>query len=398
MKFHPVTHLLVSNTAALDSALEAINAITGTFHELTLGEGEKKKRYLYCKYGTYPQDVPGVGRINQVVDREAANEIAANFRQYAGLDVFVKGIPHFEGHPDDPGWLKQNPGHKAIAVGRIKTIEAGADGIYVESVFNSSGVEMLSGEAPPYTGHSPRWKCAPIEGRPGYFRPVMLMSDGLTNNPNIPGSTVTLNTPGNPSPTPPEQTGGQPEKPETMKLTPEALKALGFAPDANPSEADISAAVVKLLGEKETAAAERITAETATTTANSRVTALETELTTVRNAAVEVVVGEAVKTGRITEAEKPKWVTALNTDFPGESTKLQSKMPVINTTSRLPENLGERREMEIVTAPGTIEAMNAAVRAYASEHHLDITTPGGFNSAWNATKAAKPDLFKPAAK
>lgn len=389
--------LIVSNNAVAD----AINDAIGVFNELTLGDGEKEKRYLYCRYGTYPQTVPGIGVIQQVVDREAADQIAANFRQAAGLEVLFKGVPHYEGHPDDPSWLAQNPGHKAIAVGRIKQVEAGEDGIYVTSVFNSMGVPLLSGSAPAYDGHSPRWRLSAIPGKPKFYRPVMLISDGLTNNPNIPGSRLALNErkPGDPSPDENPDDGGQTENQnENMKLTPEALKALGFAPDANPSEADISAAIVRLLGEKQSADAAKASAETAATTANTKVTELTTQLTAVRGKLSETVAANAVKEGRITEADKPRWITALNTDFDGESAKLSNLMPVLNTRSHLPSDLGGRRDHNPGDTAGNIDAMNAAVRAYAAEHHIDISNAQGWDQAWNATKAAKPELFQRTAK
>lgn len=383
--------LIVSNNAVAD----VINDVLGVFNELTLAEGEKEKHYLYCRYGTYPQTVPGIGVIQQVVDREAAEEIVSNFRQAAGLEVLFKGVPHYEGHPDDPSWLSQNPGHKAIAVGRIKKVEAGDDGIYVTSIFNTYGVPLLSGNAPAYDGHSPRWRLTAIPGKPKHYRPVMLISDGLTNNPNIPGSRLALNTGCQPSPDASPDEGDQPEnKNENMKLTPEALKALGFAPDATPSETDISAAIVRLAGEKQSEAAAKVTAESAATAANTRVTTLTTELGTVRGKLSETVAANAVKEGRITEADKPKWITALNTDFDGESAKLGNLMPVVNTQNRLPDNLGERRDGNIVDMQSGIEAMNTAVRVYAAEHSIDISNAQGWDRAWNATKAAKPELFQ----
>jgi len=395
MKHSPINQfLIIANDTALDATLDTINASWGAFQELTLGEGEKTKRYRYCKYGTYPQEVKGVGTIQQVVDRDAADLLASNFRAYAGLDVFFKGVPVYEGHPDDPEWLAQNPGHRAKAVARIKSIEAGDDGIYVEQVFNSAGVALLSGEAPSYSGHSPRWKCAPIPGRPGFYRPALLVSDGLTNVPNIPDSKIALNSANQSSPDSLPDGGGQPENTTNMKLTPEALKALGLSPEATPSETDISNAVIRLMGEKQTAEADKVTALNSATAANTRADGLQTELTAVRNTAVDLITTEAVERGRITLAEKPQWVTALNTDLPGESAKLRNKMPVINTSSKLPENLGSRREEGLLSAPGAIDIMNTAVRNYATENHLDITTQAGFDAAWNACKAAKPELFK----
>jgi hypothetical protein len=388
-------------TAINNASVTAVNEVIGVFNELTLAEGEKEKRYLYCRYGTYPQTVPGVGVIQQVVDREAAEQIVANFRQAAGMEVLFKGVPHYEGHPDDPAWLAQNPGHKAIAVGRIKKVEAGEDAIYVTSIFNTLGVPLLSGAAPAYDGHSPRWRMSPIPGKPKHFRPVMLISDGLTNNPNIPGSRIALNAgvPGQPSPDDNPNDGGQTENQndENMKLTPEALKALGFAPDATPSETDISTAIVRLMGEKQSADAAKVTAESEATAANTKVITLTTQLSAAHGKLSETVASNAVKEGRITEADKPKWITALNTDLDGESAKLATLMPVLNTSSKLPD-LGGRRDANVLDAQGNIETMNTAARAYAAEHNIDISNAEGWGRAWNGAKAAKPEVFTRATK
>jgi hypothetical protein len=179
-----------------------------------------------------------------------------------------------------------------------------------------------------------------------------------------------------------------------MKLTPEALKALGFAPDASPTETDISSAIVRLLGEKDSTAAAMATADTAATAANTKVTTLTTELTATRGRLSETVASNAVIDGRITEADKPKWITALNTDFDAEKAKLDAKMPVVNTSNQLPANLGTRRELDVSAAPDAITAMNSVVRAYAAEHKIDITTPAGFDLAWTGAKTAKPEIFQ----
>ncbi|MFT3992033.1 MAG: hypothetical protein QM680_11545 [Luteolibacter sp.] len=142
ISFNP-DFLIIANSSPVD----AINSVSGVFQALALGDNEKSKRYRFCAYGEYPQEVAGVGRIMQVVDKEAAGKMVENFRAFAGLDTFFKGVPVYEGHPDDPAWLAKNPGAKEKAVARIKTIEAGEDGIYVEEVFNSDGVKLLSGEA-----------------------------------------------------------------------------------------------------------------------------------------------------------------------------------------------------------------------------------------------------------
>lgn len=392
-----------SINAINSTAARAINAVSGVFQELTLPEGETTLRYRLSAYGTFPvEDVQG-NLIYQVVDRKAAETMAINFGSLTSkLATFFRGIPIYEGHPDDPDWAAKNPGRRASAVGRIKSIEPGDDGIYVTSVINSDGKALLSGDAPKYSGHSPHWRLAPVEGKENHFRPVLLWSDALTNTPNILSNTIALNSLAGveielETQSPDAAAGaagkGEPDnEDDTMKLTPEALAALGFAPDAEPSPDDISAAIVKLLSDKATAEADMAMAKGETTAANSSLTALRSEFETVRNHAVETVIGEAVISGRITEADKPAWTTALNTSFLTEANKLRALMPTVNTSNRV-ANLGSRREALCTDAANAAGKITEGVIAFATEKGIDIATPAGWTKAFDACRQAKPELF-----
>jgi hypothetical protein len=393
-------------TTVLNSVRLALNSVSGVFQELTLAEGETTKRYRLAPYGTFPADDVNGEPIMQVVDREAAVTMAANFASLTTrLATFFRGIPIYEGHADDPDWAAKNPGHRASAVGRIKSIEPGEDGIYVTSVLNSDGIALLSGDAPKYTGHSPLWRLVPVQDRPGHFRPVLLWSDALTNTPNILSNTIALNALAGmeielelPSPDPAASAAGAAENPDntdanddTMKLTPEALAALGFAPDATPSPDEISQAIVQLLSAKATAEADKATADGATSAANSRATTLQSELDLVRGQAVQTVLDDAIATGRITEAQRPAWTTALNTSFISEANKLAALMPVLNTTNRV-ANLGTRKT-DTPAAEGT-DALNTAVRDIATANGLNLSLRPDYDRAWEMLRTAKPDPFK----
>jgi hypothetical protein len=396
MKRHFLTgHILTALNTAAAAVMDGINSVAGVWSEISLAEGEKESRYVFTKYGEYPVEMLINGRVQtvtQVIDREAAELIASNYQSLTGkLAMFFRGIPIYEGHADDPDWLKENPGHKPAAVGRIKDIAPGAEGIEVRTVFNSKGVALLSGEAPEYSGHSPRWRMREIPGRPGCYRPFMVWSDALTNSPNIADSVMTAI---NQSPTTAAGATGETEKPtDEMKLTAEALKALGFAPDAMPTADEISAAIVKMLGEKTTAETEKVTAVENLTAANTKVTRLETELSTLRESGVVTALNTAVAAGRITEADKPKWEKLLKADFETASGMLAELKPVdaLNTANRL-GNLGERRG-EGAPVKGSAAAMQDAVHAYAKEKGIDVSNTAGWNRAWKECSEAKPELF-----
>ncbi len=390
MKRTRFPHFITVINSAATAAVDAINSVSSVWTEISLADGEKESRYRLAPYGEHPV-MYGGREVIQVVDREAVELMASNFSSIRGqMATFFQGIPVYEGHPDDPVWLAANPGHKATAVARIKGIEAGEDGPYVRTVFNSAGVGLLSGSAPSYSGHSPRWRMTPIPGRPDHFRPILLWSDGLTNNPNIPGNTLALNslktgdTP--PVEISPESESDEPENTtDTMKLTAEALKALGLAPDATPTPEEISAAIIKLSSDKATADTAKVTAEGAVTAANSRITLLES----IQGSAVDTVINSAITDGRITEADKPAWITALNTSFASESAKLSKLMPVLNTRSLLPAS--ERVEMRF--GAGSVDAINSAVADIAKTHGLNLADRVDYDKAHRLTREAKPELF-----
>ncbi len=384
-------------TRALNTATDAINAASGMFQELTLPEGETTVRFKLSDYGEFPvTDVRGKD-IMQVIDKGVGETLAMNFGSLRGkFATFFRGIPMFEGHADDAEWLKRNPGHKASAIARIKSIEPQDDAIWATASINSAGVDLLGGDAPKYTGHSPNWRLSQIPGKPGYYKPILLWSVALTNTPNIMTNTIALNSlqgVGDPDPSPDAGDSGETENQENnneMKLTPDALKALGFAPDAEPTIDEISAAIVKMFSAKATAEADKATAEGETTAVNSRLTVLQTELNLVRGAAVETVITDAINSGRITEADKPAWTAALNTSFASESAKLKTLMPVLNTKNKVAGKTDKERGQLAAT---TTDALNTAVRSIAKENGLDLTNTADYDIAWTMLRTAKPELF-----
>lgn len=381
-------------TRALNVTSTAINAASGVFQELTLPDGEREFRYRLSPYGEFPVDDVHGRPVLQVIDRQAGETLALNFGSLRGqFATFFRGIPIYEGHADDAQWLKENPGHKATAVGRIKSIEPEDDGIYVNAVLNSAGVELLGGEAPKYSGHSPHWRLSEIPGQAGRFRPILLWSDALTNMPNIMTNSLALNSlqgVGDAieiSPADPGET--ETKEQEYMKLTAAALAALGFAPDAMPSSEEISAAIVKMMSDKATAEADKATAMNEKDVMNTRASLMETELKLVRGAAVDALIGPAIEDGRIPAADKDRWTTALNTSFVTESAKIAALMPTINTTNQI----GKLDRTKGALAATDTDALNTAVREIATANNLDLTKGPDYDRAFAMLRTAKPELF-----
>ena len=122
---------------------------------------------VLCPFGIWNHP-----RGKQLIDEKSAQKM-----KNAEMFLFRK-IPIFVGHPDE------NINVKAIVVGWIKEICITKGGIAILAAYSQKAYDdILSGKL---RAMSPRWKMERISG--GVFRPVDLLSIGLTNEPNIPSS------------------------------------------------------------------------------------------------------------------------------------------------------------------------------------------------------------------
>jgi len=130
---------------------------------------DKEIVQILCPYGEWPHP-----RGMQVVD-----EVSARKMRGAAASIFSGRIPIFVGHPDD-----SPKASKAEPVGYVKKICLTSGGIAIVSNYGDGAFKKIeSGEL---RALSPRWQMENVGG--GKFRPVRLISAGLTNNPNIPSS------------------------------------------------------------------------------------------------------------------------------------------------------------------------------------------------------------------
>lgn len=131
---------------------------------------EKSIVQILSPYGEWPHKL-GM----QLVDERSLEKMkrAARFSTLVGC-----GIPIFIGHPDE------SPRSKAVPVGKISRIFGLGDGIAVEAKYSDEAFRKISEGK--LKSMSPRWRMEKLPD--GKFRPVKLISAGLTNNPNIPDS------------------------------------------------------------------------------------------------------------------------------------------------------------------------------------------------------------------
>jgi phage I-like protein len=120
----------------------------------------------------------------QRVDRAAAEEMARRFDSFtARLGRLFGGLPFYVGHPDMPG-AHELADRKAY--GWVLALQSREDGLYARVKWSESGIDLLRNAH--YKFLSPYWEAEEIGHEKGrrIFRPVALLSVGLTNTPNLP--------------------------------------------------------------------------------------------------------------------------------------------------------------------------------------------------------------------
>ncbi len=111
----------------------------------------------------------------QIVDKISGEKLAKNLGGFFGAKV-----PVYIGHPDENPATRRN----AKAVGKIERLFLCESAIVAVARYeNDTYKKIVSGEI---SAMSPRWQMERLSGE--NFRPVKLVSVGLTNNPNIPQS------------------------------------------------------------------------------------------------------------------------------------------------------------------------------------------------------------------
>ncbi|MDR1304472.1 MAG: phage protease [Verrucomicrobiales bacterium] len=132
-------------------------------------------------------------KVLQRFNADSAAHIVANFNDAAArAGARWAGRPWYVGHPDVPGLEKTYPDKKAY--GWIMAVEQRADGLYGRVKWSAPGQVMLDNAH--YKFHSP-FVLGPkigVERGMEVYLPVWLESVGFTNNPNIRGTVLLVNT------------------------------------------------------------------------------------------------------------------------------------------------------------------------------------------------------------
>ena len=311
-----------ANSAKLRAVGEIANAAP-----LSGGEWE-----LIAPYGEFPTaDRKKIQRFG----RAEADAMVATFNSaWHRVATLFRGVPIFHGHPDvDP---KSWPDDRRL--GKITALDARPDGLWGKPEYNALGIENKAEGWWVYP--SPAWLFPRTAANT--ISPDELLSIGLVNTPNIPGSVPWTNSEtfedddGHEDPPSPDITNDTEMK---NKLAP----LVGLDP-ATATDDQVLAAVTTL----KTAAEAQATADTNLAAANSAKTAAETELAAekaklvtanaeaakVRKDAAEALVANAIRSGAITEAEREATTNSLvapGADLVALGKALGDKQTAINT-------------------------------------------------------------------
>ena len=307
----------------------------------------------------------------QRMDRTAAEAMIEAFRKPPAQIVsrvvrFLRGLPIFHGHPDMPGMESRYP--DKWEKGIIADLAIRADGLYARPVFNNEGLALIGRTTG--LGFSARWAAEPAGEENGIpiFRPMELISAGLTLTPNLPVQAI-----------------------NEMNLT-ELIAALARMGVQLAADADLPTIIAAINAAADataqaTAAAETQSANdrTALATANGRVTVLETELVNERTARAGLLIDNAVREGRIPEAQRAARLAEFAANFANAAAALAAVQP----SAALPT---QARAHDAVNRTATVTSRQASAMQAINER---VGKGMSYDEAYADVRKTLPHLFGP---
>lgn len=286
---------------------------------LTGGEWE-----LIAPYGDFP--TADRKKVQKFTRKEADSMVSAFNSVWHRMGKLFRGVPIFHGHPDvDP---KNWPDDRRL--GKVVELKADDAGLWGKPEYNDLGKQNQAEGWWVYP--SPAW-LHPLTSS-NVIQPDELLSIGLVNTPNIPGSVPWSNS-----------TDPTEDEPTTDIMKEKLCALLGLDPatatddqciekvTAMKADADAKATAEE---NARTAAMAKTTAETAAAEEKKKADAACNSAKKTRQDCAEAIAANAVRAGVIPEAEREATVntmTADGADIVSIATKLGEKKKVINTGS-----------------------------------------------------------------
>lgn len=318
-------------------------------------------------YGDHPYGAKDL----QILDKRTAEELVGNFRSAANslLRRVFGGNPRrpiYMGHPDHPLFAAQ--GHDDFTLrGEIEDLDARSDGLYAKTRLTDAGKTLLSSGEKLYW--SPRWvtKRAGKRAEKTLWKPVKLLSSGLTPTPNIYGSAANAevqeeNEKGNSS------MGLLKKMVEQIGFSAEEAEAVASGAEGAPSH---DAILQKLTGGPKQEDLDAANAELEEVKAD-RDTALA-DLANERRGRATLLVEQAIEQGRVAAADRESEIESLaeSKDFANAATALLTRAKVLPSSGGKAKEIGERKgEMQDIA--NATNVFNAALKDFANEAGLDL--------------------------
>ena len=334
---------------------------------------ERGGKYLIAPFGDWKN-----GDVVQRVDATAAEILKRNLGSiWARVkNVLGNACPVYYEHPDHEDSEDNPPNADKTPYGRVRSLETLADGIY-------ANIEWLDGfEAlPKRLQISPRWNA--VEVAENIVRPSRLISIGLTSHPNIKATSFVNST----------------TQQKEINMDKEILKLLGYSDDeaqkiidkASDAPTDVLERLRAALAEKAALSNDLEAAKKDGEEKDRQLEAAKTELANSQaalkksqTARAELVVDNAIRSGKIIEAQRRSAVKILanSDDFETDEAELAKAPDAVKTKSETDgiaaaENAGEK-------AKGDLRAkFDAYVKDKTAEYGGGQTA---FDRAWKEAK------------
>lgn len=318
-----------------------------------------------AEYGDWPHP-RGLQRFTPA----AANTMVRYFKSLRGrLNRKFGGLPVYIGHPDDAQFSGQSGHTDTRAYAWVTDLEARSDGLYGAFKWSASGEALLHNAF--YKFLSPRWAMQPL-GK-DTFEPIRLLSVGLTNQPNIPGEAI-ANSIAVASEVSLHSADSKPDEQATEQAAQIDIgtlrTALGIGEEIDPLEA-----ISELREQSERFY--RIACEQSEQLATEA-----TDLANARREHVDLVVQNALLSGRIAPHEAANWRQSFAADADSALAALSAHSHSLKTAA-----IANTRAPQTAATGGT-EDFIARVEAHAKAKAMN------FAEAWSDLKRQQPDLFQ----
>lgn len=330
-------------------------------------------KYLIAPFGDHKH-----GNFIQRIDRESARTLKQNLNSlwHTVRTKFSNPCPVFYLHPDEED-LKLIPNSAdKTPYGKVLSLEILADGIW-------ANIKWLDGfeELPRKLQFSPRWNAIEIDKN--VARPTRLISLGLTSRPNI-ATTSFANS---------NEFSEQSTKETSMNK--EILSLLGFAETDTPTDEAIIAKIKEILanqknleGEVQKEKERGDTAETTLANSQKAFGDLQESFKAERQARSELIIANAIRNGKVTEAQRENAIRILanSDDFEAEAKKIDASESVIKTEAKTDgiEKIEKQKEFDQQKARQQISDL------VAEKQKSGVA----YQDAWNAVKRENEEIFK----